>query len=470
MNRDLIQTLRQNHTMVLLASVLAMTATSYGQTDGCTAARDACLARVNQAVTSCSASQPIGGCQLKGSRQQSACTGAYNACSVMYAYPHFKVLSVLYLPPGNQSSVAYSTSASDGTTTSASNSFSTSNVTGFSFNLGGLSLGTSFTLANSSTNSSSAQQTHQATQAVTFKTASDPIDHTLDQISIWLNPQITVTNYSAQDLFTGQSTPFYQSFGTQFANAQYSPTSAASMDDAPTDAMSAVTVSVSQLQNPTTLPAGALVSQTLDGAIVPGLLKLCPGRIAESQCTQARAAQDACGCTAADFAPIVQADPFFSPSVLTVSSSPTLLDVNSVDPDNARFVAVKGVGGNSLLLTLAGPNSGVSSSTTTTISDTNNISTTYSHTMTEQVGASFGYKATTPSTSQSPASFNWTDSANASWSETKSVGSTTTNAHQQTVTMGTSTSACFTNVGVYEDTVYHTFAFINTSNAPNPCP
>lgn len=399
-----------------------------------------------------------------------ACTNALNACNDMYVYPKFRVISALYVPPGNQSSVAYAQTTTAGSSTSDTNSFTTTTSGGAGFKIAGFSLGTTFTLANIDTTVTTDQTTAQNTGTTTFKSTSDPIDHTHDVFTIWLNPQLTASSFLFP-CFWGQSlcsssASIFQTTG----NAKYNPASVAEMPDAPGDATSVVTVSVAQLQNPTTIPAGALVSQTLDGTIVPGLLKLCANRISENQCTTAQVAANGCGCQASDFAAIVQQDPFFDPAVLARTSTPGIADVNAVDPDSARFVQVVDTNNNPLLMTLAGPGSGSTSTQTENITDTNNTSNTYTHTVTKTVGVTFGYSTNAPK--DDPSAFTWNVSLgnNLSWSQSKSIGNTSSNAHSQTVTLGTTTPSCYTNIAVYEDTAFHTYAFQSTSNVQNPCP
>jgi hypothetical protein len=126
--------------------------------------------------------------------------------------------------------------------------------------------------------------------------------------------------------------------------------------------MDVVPATVSQLQNPTTLQLGQLISSTEDGISVPGLLCLC-------SCTAALAAQNGCGCAATDFADIVQQDPFFHTGVAAGS---TPLQINSVIPNRFAYV-------NTELLDY-----GVQS--TYTIDDKNTTQTVYTTTNMDSVG------------------------------------------------------------------------------------
>ena len=455
----------------LLFTILAMltvaTSPALGQSAGCQASENACVNDVNGRFGECvdAADQGFiqGGIAFCFSMRNagiSTCQNALSQCSNMYVYPAFRIMSTLYVPPGNQSSVAYSTTVASGTQTSDSSSFTKSTQEGAGFKIAGFSLGTTFTLTNVNTTASSDQVTAQNAGTTTFKSTSDPIDHSHDVLTIWTNPQITVSNFPIAAYQFAQST----------GNAQYNPATGSPMPDAPSDATSLITISVGQLQNPSTIPAGALVSQTLDGAVVSGLLKLCANRIPENQCTVQQAAANGCGCQASDFAAVIQSDPFFDPAVLARNPSPGVVDVNALDPDNARFVPVLDSNGASLLMTLAGPGSGSTSSQTQTVTDTHNTSKTYTHTLTKQIGVTFGFSSNAPKADPTAFTWNLSSGNNITWSDTKSSGTTSSNAHSQTVTLGTSSPACFTNIAVYEDTDFHTFAFQSTSNVQNPCP
>lgn len=446
----------------LLLSVLVMPI-AFGQSSACTVGYNTCKSNFSDLTCNGLTGSQKTACNKQLTTYNQLCTTALKNCSSMYVYPEFRVLSALYMPPGNESSVAYSTTSSYGASTSYTSSLSTSFSTGRGIKVAGISLGTTFTLTDTDTTTTSDQVITQSQGTETFNSNSNPIDHTLDRLTVWLNPQITVSNFPMPSAFGGGTEVF-----TATGNAQYVPATGASIPDAPSDATSLVTVSIAELLNPTTLPVGALVSQTLDGTAVPNLLKLCANRIPESQCSTQQQVKDTngCGCQASDFTAIVQTDPFFDPAVLAKYSNPNVTDVNSVDPDNARFVQVVDANKQSVLLTLSGSQSIQSE----TITDTHNTSFAYTHTVDRKVGVSYGYSSNAPS--DSPDAFSWNASygANIEWSSSKTVGSSTSNAHSQTVTLGTSTSSCYENVAVYEDTVFHTYAFQSTSNASNPCP
>ncbi len=389
------------------------------------------------------------------------------SCSTMDVFVGFQLQSILYAPPGNKSSVGFTNSVSDGQNTSLTNSFSTTNQLGLSFSLAGFSFGASYQIQSTESTMTAAQATVQNQLQSTWPSTSDAIDHTQDLLSIWLNPQIEVAHSSVGDDFVPST------YATQYVqgNSQYDPIGGVPYADAPSGDMSIVTASVAALRNPTLLTPGQLVSQNLDGYTVAGLLSLCTNRMPENQCTQAQAATNGCGCKASDFAAIVAQDPFFSPSILsqTGNLTPTLAQVNAADPNNARYVPVLDNTGGDLYLLLDGTNP---STQTFTLTDTNNTSETFTNTVTQTANATFGYKSSSGgSTSGStPTSFGFTSSNSATWTNTESVGSSSSIVHTQSLLLGTSTAACYENIAVYEDTLYHTYVYQSTSNAPNPCP
>jgi hypothetical protein len=382
----------------------------------------------------------------------------------MDAFGTFNLISILFDAPGNKSSVGFTNSVTDGQNTSASQSFSTSDQEGLNFSIGGFSFGSTYTITTTNTSTSTTQSLIQNQQSATFSSTTDAIDHTKDALSVWLNPQISVASLSVGDPTSGDlPVPFYLE-----GNWQYDPVSASPYADAPSSSMSIVTVTVGQLQNPTTLLPGQLDSQTLNGAVVPGLLSMCVNRIPENQCTLAQAQANGCGCQASDFAPVIQLDPFFNPTILTQTGgqTPTVSQVNAADPNNARFVQVLDSTGYPLVETLDGA---IPNTQTSTLTDTYNTSQTYSQTISNSVGVTLGFQNPAPG-AKSSNSFNWKDSSSLTWSNTESVGTSRSAVHTQTLTLGTSTATCYENISVFEDTLYHTYVFQGDSNAPNPCP
>ena len=111
--------------------------------------------------------------------------------------PNYYVLSIVYDPPGNQSTNGFTNSNSNGTMSSISKSF----TEGTSFSFGNfLPLGGTWTFGSASGtgNSQSFSETHTSGNASSIKSLYDHVDHTLDHIYLLLNPQVTIVQ-------TGQS-------------------------------------------------------------------------------------------------------------------------------------------------------------------------------------------------------------------------------------------------------------------------
>ncbi len=393
-------------------------------------------------------------CDSQFSQALSACSTASNQCSEMFVWPQSKLLSILYMPPGNKSTVAYSSTTSSGTTDTYTQNFSTSdNTTALSFGISGVSAAGNIAESNSITVTNANSTSLQNIQSSTWSTSGDPIDHTQDVLTIWLNPQITITNFDD----TG-----YESSNIQYTtgNAAYNPNSGSAVngDAIAIGDMSAISVTVSELQNPTTLLPSQLVSRTnSDGTIVPGLLILCPLRVPESECTPAEAAANACGCTPADFAFLVQQDPFFNPNI----ANHTIAGINAADPNDERFVPVLDSSGGDLEVPIQ---SGVVNNVSLT--DTYNTSTTLSYASSGSDAMTFGFNVS----GSTAGNFGINDTDKWTFTDTEAFGETNGSAHTQALTLATSNSSCYEYVNIYEDTVFHTFVFDNGSNAPNPCP
>lgn len=453
-------------------------ARSYAQGTACQSINTQCLDSADAIHGACAgADNPspswIPHCTAQWAAFRGSCQTALSNCSEMFVFPKESIASILYMPPGNKSTVGYSNTASSGTTDTVSQSFSSTTTEGLTFSVAGFSLGGTVAITNSSTSTSTDQTTVQNTESTTWATSGDPIDHTKDVLTIWLNPQITVASYPAPGFVKASGVGFIptdangQIVGYTLGNAAYNPFSSTNGSPVAADAlangdMSTINVTVASLQNPTTLLPSELVSRTnSDGSVVPGLLSLCAKRIAESQCTSAAAQSSACGCTVADFSPLVQQDPFFNPAI----SNPTIASINAADPNNARFVPVLDVNGNDLMLPIQ---SGLTQNVSLT--DAHNTSETYANTVSKTDGISIEYKSSNDAKSDDPLNFDWKDSASVTWSLTESVGTTQGTSHTQSLSLQTTNSNCYEYVNVFEDTVFHTFVFANGSDAPNPCP
>lgn len=421
----------------------------------CTQITNSCVSTADQNYQVCQVGYGNGPyCDSQFAQAMGACSAASNQCSEMFVWPKSKLLSILYMPPGNKSTVAYSSTNSSGTTDTYTQNFSTSdNTTNLSFGISGVSAAGNIAESNSIIVTNANSTSVQNMQSATWSTSGDPIDHMQDVLTIWLNPQITITNFDD---------PGYLNSTVQYTtgNAAYDPNSGSVVngDAIGTDDMSAISVTVAQLQNPTTLLPSQLVSRTnSDGTVVPGLLILCPQRVPEPQCTPAEAAANACGCTAADFAFLVQQDPFFNPTI----ANHTIAGINAADPNDARYVPVLDSAGGNLEVPIQ---SGVVNNVSLT--DTYNTSTTLSYGSNGSDAMTFGFNLS----GTTAANFGISNTDKWTFTDTESYGKTDGTAHTQALTLATSNSSCYEYVNIYEDTVFHTFVFDNGSNAPNPCP
>lgn len=115
-------------------------------------------------------------------------------------HPKFKVLSVLYAPPGAKSYVDYGTSTAMGSSTTVSSSFTDggSASTSLGFGLGSMaggsaSLSGSWTETLDSSSSVAVNKSAAIDSALPGPASSaDGINHDLDLIAVWVNPQVNL--------------------------------------------------------------------------------------------------------------------------------------------------------------------------------------------------------------------------------------------------------------------------------------
>ena len=118
--------------------------------------------------------------------------------------PAYKVVSILYAPPGNQSTQGYTVSTTNGTTSTIGDGFTYSQQLTFSAGIAGV-LGGSASWGYSTGNSDSQAFTQSWTDATGYvnndmgksslnPNASNVENHNLDLFLIWLNPQVAVVN------------------------------------------------------------------------------------------------------------------------------------------------------------------------------------------------------------------------------------------------------------------------------------
>ncbi len=321
-------------------------------------------------------------------------------------YPKYYILSILYAPPGNQSNNGFTNTVTNTATTSISKSFSSATATAVNVSAAGNGFGVNFSTAKSTQNSQSFQVSTSNGAGATLSSVRNPVDHSQDQFLIWLNPAVVVTPTSSTTANYALVTPIG-------SNGQPEP-------------MDIVNINAVDMQNPSSIPSSVLGPQTRNNVSgLPGLANICANPAL---------------CTTNDFAVILASDP-----LLSVTPQNTLPD----QVDSNRYVFVESQ-------VLEGPEcSGCdplrNSFTATDGQTTGQTETTqysYSVGFTRSSGFSlFGAGLTLTNTN----TFTWTDA--------ESTGTSNGTSHTAAVTLGTTDVGCFETINIYEDTVYHTFAF-----------
>jgi sugar lactone lactonase YvrE len=432
--------------------------------------------------------------------------------------PLYQVVSVLYAPPGNKSSQGYGTTTTNGASAQISQSFASGTSESFSWSFlgflsGGGSMGSTTTSGNSYSftenfSNATALTTDDITNTAFNPTNSNVLNHNLDTIEIWLNPQVTV--------WMSGTTPETYTVTSQPTIIDGTPTPYASVVGVPAITMEAAPAGITTL-NPTgaagvtTVPVDFLIPYALSQegvnsppVYVPGLGAICAANlignnpnpnglyyqqlaadqeIADSSnptatppsiCTQA----NQCGCVPSDFAGILAADPLlnYNSATHTATPHPGTTDPLTLDgsgasvcgdyqsagyviPPNSdcRYVIVPIAVGSNVpqICSLSGTQSNSCQwSDSSTATFTSNMGMQYSVSTNYGVGF-FGMGLKTTNT--------WT------WTQSESTGNSTGHGNQTSVTLNTSTAECAESVNIYEDTVYHTLVFQVPPGVPN-CP
>jgi hypothetical protein len=421
--------------------------------------------------------------------------------------PLYKVVSILYSPPGNQSTQGYGNTTTNGTTTTVGSSFTFNQQITFSTGVKNIfTAGGTFGNSQTYSNSSAFTQTFTNATAITTgdnnsttynPTSSNAINHNLDTFEIWLNPLVTVeSNGSTPVSYTVTSTPItVNGVPLPFANIVGVP--AITMEASPAGV---TTLNPSGAAGVTTVPEGLLAPIRIPqnsgvNAYMPGLGAICANNQlyqqelaadlaaeaagtnrTDSYCTQ----ENQCGCQPADFAGILETNPLLNYNSTTFTSTPydgtisplqadslptssgpgsgpAACGLNTVStPANCRYVVVPAVGTNTPQT--ANNNAvpwtelleGGISSPAVTITDGTTTTVTTGSSTSNSVSLSAG---------GGPLIFNLKVQDTWTWTENQSVGNSYGASNSMSVTFKSSSASCDEEVSIYEDTVYHTLVF-----------
>ena len=341
----------------------------------------------------------------------------------------YEILSILYSPPGNASNNGFTNTQSAGSTTSVSQNFTSSDSITFSAGAPGVSSSVTFSTSQSAGNRSSFTTNYQASSSSQLTSVTQAINHNEDQVFILIDPSITITQ-------TGTSTGFY-SFGGSLHATGFG------TGGPPPDI---INVNIAGLKNPSSIPLEILEPQVPQpGVTLPGLSFICAKPLPPSQCTQ----QNACGCTPADFAPIVAQD-----SLANVTDQATAPSTVA----STRFLFINSISLQGPQQQGAGPVRNTYSLSDSAVSSTETSS-----------GSSYGVSYSQGFGQIGLFSLGITATTGFTYAQTQTAGTTNGTAHVGTVTLGTSDVGCSEFVDVYEDTIYHTFAFSLPQEAPANC-
>jgi hypothetical protein len=376
-------------------------------------------------------------------------------------YPAYQVTSIIYAPPGNKSTSGFTTSLTDGTTTTVGSSFTAGSSITYTSGGDFLGLGgtVSVTYGNSNTTGNSNAFTETFTDATSISLASqssnpNAISHGQDLFLIWLNPAISI--YPTSTKAAGYSA------GTQ-TSASGTPEEVDFVE------VSAITMEANS-SGVTTVP-GAILGPQDDASgnpTLPGLALICATHTLYPNCTTA----NQCGCVPADFAAILALDPLLkyttTESPLNADTSGATACANPTVTDKCRYVPV--------LVPLDPPNLTPTTPDTQKLMGpecqgcdipTNMFVVTDSDTTTQ----------TLSQTAAQTVAYTWkvdlfdeeggptlTSGNQFTWTEMESTGEINGTANSMMVTFSSDTVGCSQVIPIFEDTVFHTFVFQQPAN------
>lgn len=382
--------------------------------------------------------------------------------------PGFQVASLLYPPPGNESTSGFGNFTTNGTTSSVGNSLQHSAEIAFSG--GTIFGGTTYSVKYSSTNSDTkAYQTTLTnasgmTERANTESAYNPQglnmpDHRWDTFEILLDPRITTASDDASSVI-GYAADLQTVSGQGWLQEPDN-----------------VQVVAEDMLNGTVgsnwLNQQPFPNEGNGSFYEPGLASICQSLIQSEYNAGTCTTADQCGCQLSDFSGILGQDALlrWNPNNLTASPLPgyeSPLDVDTSGNQacqqptpslSCRYVPVPVSPTNPapqvVTLDYTSAKSFAQTDSTTT-SQTLGEEQSYSVGLSRQFKLSFGVF-----NAQLTAANTWT------WTDSESTGTINGTGNSMNVTLETNSQGCEEQNFVYEDTRYHTFVVQPPQNVPN---
>ncbi len=386
--------------------------------------------------------------------------------------PAYQVVSILYAPPGNESTSGIASGINYGTSSTYGDSFTSSQTITTTQGIPGfLSIGGTYGTSTGTSNSYEFVSQWQNAQGVENDLMGnysaqynpnkyDAIDHTLDDIVIWLNPLVSVVTNEDADAMISYSVSSQPIPGV---TAPYADVIAVPAREMMPNSSGNTTVESSFL-NPQYLPNSTTEKMS-------GLALLCKNvNLTEYNSTNGCNFQDQCGCTPADFSQIVAQDALLNYNTTNFTSSPLpgRGDPLSVDASGAAacnqsnpLPTYPNIPTNLNCRYVIIPQTSGSTSpylTQLSISDQTPGERTISDSYILTSGSSNSYTTGIVVTGSSLAGSlkvdnQWT------WQNFESTGKVNGGFNQMGYQLKTSTPGCIESVYLYEDTLYHTVVF-----------
>ena len=352
--------------------------------------------------------------------------------------PKYKVVSLLYSPPGDKSTNGFTKTTTSGTTTAISNSFASGQQVTFNEGFLGINASQSFGVTQTATNSAAFTETFTAATGDFNIGNSDAVDHTNDRFYVWVNPQVGI---SLDDNANPDQYAVGDQGGINYV-AQVLPVEAGRLMP-------------NGLGN-TTVKLDTLQPQTYANVQYPGLASICANlNIAEYnafKCTMA----DQCGCRPSDFTEILSKDPLLGqPGTLDPASLQMISgQQQSSEQECSDATQTSAPSLYCRYLLAVQPNTPVLSSGSgfqAATSEATSTALTFGQSFSETVKYTFGVGSK---------HFGFNEGQNFTWTDGESVGTSGGITNSLNLTLETSSLNCEEDVTLYEDTLYHTFAFM----------